>query len=138
MDQYSAESRATKISANRASTRGLPDSRTTASANSLRDAMMLSERARSLAQRSWIETFDHSLCAARPRETISGRNDGGVFSNWPTTAPVSGLIEGRVSMGMAVAAISEILTDFAPRRCAQRKRSVPLTSLGGEIRPDPG
>src|SRR6266850_1061083 len=126
-DQYFAESSATKISANRASTRGLPDSRTTASANSLREAMIRSPRARSLAQRSRIETFAHSLCAARPRETISGRSDGGVFSNWPTTAPVAGLIEGSVSMGMAVAAITEILTDFAPRMCAHNMRPVLLT-----------
>src|SRR6266404_6294749 len=113
-DQYFAESSATKRSANKASTRGLPDSRTTASASLLRDARIRSHRVRSFAQRPRIGILAHSVCAARARETISGISDDGVFSNRPTTAPVAGLIDGSVSMGMAVAAISEILTDFTP------------------------
>src|SRR5882672_1673351 len=61
----------------------------------------------------------HSVCVARACATISGKSDDGVFSNWPTTAPVAGSIDGSASIGMAVAAISEILTDFAPRMCAR-------------------
>src|SRR6266567_3986609 len=57
LDQYSAESRATKTSAKRASTRGLPDSRTTASARSFRAAMMRSRRPRNFAHRSRMGSF---------------------------------------------------------------------------------
>src|SRR6266851_10074605 len=112
LDQYSAESSATKISAKRASTRGLPDSRTTASANSLREAIICSRRSRNFAHRSRIGTFAQSRWATRARETISGSKDAGVLPNCASTSPVAGLIEGSESMGMAVAAISAILTDF--------------------------
>src|SRR6267142_2355502 len=112
LDQYSDESRATKISAKRASTRGLPDSRTTASANSFREAMMHSRSPRNFAQRSRIGSFAHAPWATRARETISGSSDAGVLSKCASTSPVAGLTEGIVSMGMAVAAISAILTDF--------------------------
>ena len=111
-DQYSAESSATKISAKRASTRGLPDSRTTASANSFREAIILSRTPRIFAHRSRIGIFAHSPWATRARETISGSKGTGVRSICACTSPVAGLIEGSESMGMAVAAISRILTDF--------------------------
>src|SRR5438477_1141436 len=109
-DQYSAESSATKMSANSASTRGLPDSRTTASVNSLREAIIRSRSPRNFAHRSRIGNF--ARCARRARETISGNDDAGVLSKCPSTSPVAGLIEGSVSIGMAVAAIIGILTDF--------------------------
>src|SRR5712692_1680906 len=116
LDQYSAESSATKISAKRASTRGLPDSRTTASANSSRDAIIRSRSLRNFAHRSWIGSFAHSHWVTRARETISGSRHAGVLSKCASTSPVAGLIEGSESIGMAVAAISGILTDLGPER----------------------
>src|SRR4030088_1718355 len=116
LDQYSAESRATKISAKRASTRGWLDSRTTASANSLREAIMHSRSPRNFVHRSRIGSFAHAPWATRARETISGSSDAGVLSKCASTSPVAGLIEGSVSMGMAVAAINAILTDFEAGR----------------------
>src|SRR6266436_1398294 len=121
LDQYSAESRATKISANSASTRGFPDSRTTVSANSLREAIIRSRSPRNFAHRSRIRNIAQSRWARRARETISGKEDTGVLSKCASTSPVAGLIEGSVSIGMAVAAISGILTDFE----AGRWRAIP-------------
>src|SRR5438477_5781671 len=112
LDQYSAESRATKMSANSASTRGLPDSRTTASVNSLRVAIIRSRSPHNFTHRSRMGNFAQSRWTRRPRETISGNDDAGVLSKCPSTSPVAGLIEGSVSIGMAVAAIIGILTDF--------------------------
>src|SRR6266852_3981026 len=128
-DQYSAESRATKISAKRASARGLPDSRTTASANSLREAIIRSRRSQSFAHRSRMDNFAHAPWAVRARETISGNRAAGVLPKCASTSPVAGLIEGSVSIGMAVAAINGILTDFEagmwnrrPQNFCPRKR----------------
>src|SRR5713101_6469026 len=123
LDQYSAESRATKISANRASTRGLPDSRTTASANSSREAIMRSRSPRNFAHRSRIGSFAHASWATRAREMISGSSDAGVLSKCASTSPVAGLIEGSVSIGMAVAAIGAILTDFEARMWNRRPQN---------------
>ena len=95
---------------------GLPDSRTTASANSLREAIMRSQSPCNLAHRSRIGSFAHAPWATRARETISGNSDDGVLAKWASTSPVAGLTEGSVSMGMAVAAISAILTDFEAGR----------------------
>src|SRR5713226_205180 len=122
MDQYSAESRATKISAKSASTRGLPDSRTTASANSLREAIIRSRTTRNFAHRLRADNFRQTPWAIRARETISGSRDTGVLSKCARTSPVAGLMEGSVSIGMAVAAINGILTDFCGRRVAELSR----------------
>src|SRR6266478_3313932 len=92
-DQYSAESGATKISANRPSARGLPDSRTTASANSLREAIIRSRRSQSFAHRSRMDNFAHAPWAVRERETISGNRAAGVLPKCASTSPVAGLIE---------------------------------------------
>src|SRR6266852_1495834 len=97
-DQYSAESRATKISAKRASARGLPDSRTTASANSLREAIIRSRRSQSFAHRSRMDNVAHAPWAVRARETISVNRAAGVLPRCASTSPV--------------AAINGILTDF--------------------------
>src|SRR5260370_42712722 len=113
LDQYSAESRATKISANSASTRGFPDSRITASANSLREAIIRSRSPRNFAHRSRIRNIAQSRWARRARETISRNDDGGVRSKCASTSPVAGLLEGSASLGIAVAAIIGDLTDFS-------------------------
>src|SRR2546430_3491839 len=110
------------MSANSASTRGLPDSRTTASVNSLREAIIRSRSPRNFAHRSRIGNF--ARCARRARETISGNDDAGVLSKCPSTSPVAGLIEGSVSIGMAVAAIIGILTDFESGRWPLDQRPV--------------
>src|SRR5207253_4604265 len=112
------------MSANSASTRGLPDSRTTASVNSLREAIIRSRSRRNLTHRSRIGSFAQLRCARRPRETISGNDDAGVLSKCPSTSPVAGLIEGSVSIGMAVAAIIGILTDFESGRWPLDQRPV--------------
>src|SRR6266436_2399571 len=147
-DQYSAESRATKISAKRASARGLPDSRTTASANSLREAIIRSRRSQSFAHRSRMDNFAHAPWAVRARETISGNRAAGVLPKCASTSPVAGLIEGSVSIGMAVAAINGILTDFGAvmwigicrprtwiRAIEQRSSLKGATPLRVELRP---
>src|SRR5690348_5951077 len=67
------------------------------------------------SQRSPRETFAHSLCAARASVTIRATASRGVLSICASTCPVAGLMEGSVSIGMAVAAIIGILTDFSPQ-----------------------
>ncbi len=74
--------------------------------------MIRSRSPRNFAHRSRMGTFAHALWAARARETMSGNRDAGVLSKCASTSPVAGLIEGSVSIGMAVAAINGILTDF--------------------------
>src|SRR5258708_1059817 len=130
LDQYSAESSATKICEKRASTRGLPDSRTTASANSLREAMIRSRSSRNIAHRWRTVRFIHVPWAARARETISGNSDAGVLSKCASTSPVAGLIEGIVSMGMAVGAIRAILPDFDAEMWMWNPRPRRLFSAG--------
>src|SRR5258708_6654847 len=103
--KYAAVSTATKISANKASTRGLPDSATTASASWSRRDMMQSRRLRSRSHRSRNGTCAHADCAARARTTTRVSAAAGVFSKYPRASPVAGFIEGRVSTEMAVAAI---------------------------------
>src|SRR5437016_14082988 len=80
--------------------------------------MMRSRRPRNFAQRSRIGSFAHAFWATRAWATIPGNDDAGVLSKCASTSPVAGLIEGSVSMGTAVAAISAILTDFAAGMCA--------------------
>src|SRR5438270_4564532 len=104
--KYAAVSTATKISANKASTRGLPDSATTASASWSRRDMMQSRRLRSRSQRAPMGKRTQADCAARARATRSGSTAEGVFSKYPRASPVAGFMEGRVSAEMAVAAIS--------------------------------
>src|SRR6266480_6792405 len=123
-----------------ASARGFPDSLTTAPASSLREAIMHSRSRRSFSQRSRIETFAYSFCAARPSKTVRPTISGGVFSMCARTCPVAGLMEGNVSIGMAVAAITGILTDFiAPVAAPARIPGVPFLARAefGEGLADP-
>src|SRR5580692_1280030 len=109
--KYCAVSSATKISANNASARGLPDSRTIASAKASREERMRSRRSLRRAARSAIGIFDHVACVGRARATISGMRDGEVLSKQPRASPVAGLIEGIVPTEMTMAAIRGILTE---------------------------
>src|SRR5580658_177910 len=109
-EKYCAVSSDTKISAKSASTRGLPDSATMASANSLREAIRRSRSTSSCEQRFSIGTAHQAACAARARARISGTAAGDVFSNCARILPVAGSIDGILSTGVAIAAITEILT----------------------------
>src|SRR5260370_39778679 len=48
---------------------------------------------------------------------------------WASTSPVAGLIEGSESTGMAVAAISAILTDFAAGRWPRHSTLAEMGSI---------
>src|SRR5258707_9437606 len=121
------------MSANKASTRGFPDSATTASASASRDHMRRSRKSRSRAQRSRIGTRPQRTCAARARATICGSAGGGVFSKYPSVSPVAGFIEGRVSTEMAVAAINRFYMKTSSETCTGHEPR-PAASLFGRNR----
>src|SRR5579859_3591456 len=114
-EKKSAVSRATKISAKRASTRDLPDSATTVSASVPRDIIIIWRRTQSCAQRDSAGKALQVVCAARARDKISGSADGSVLSTCAWTLPVAGSIDGIVSTGMAVAAITRLYLIFRMR-----------------------
>ena len=87
---------------------------------------MPSRSPRNFEHRSRIGSFAHTSWATRARETISGSSETGVLAKCASTFPVAGLIEGSVSTGLAVAAISAILTDFEAARLMLNRRP-PLT-----------
>ena len=107
--KYSAESSDTNTSANLASARGFPDSRTTASVKTSRASRIFLFNTAICAHRSSTGRFAQPFCASRALASNCGTALGDVRSNDCKTLPVAGSIEGKVSSSGEVAAMALIL-----------------------------